>query len=221
MAKTRPARGVLVAMGIVAAALGSACSSPAPDHRQHEQHGQQIVGPVAASPEEQRAIDGLLAATRASTEVYRDVEQARRDGFRQVTGVLAGSAAHLVSQQNLDDGRFDPSHPEMLLYDHGFELVGVAFMLPMDATHVAPAPFTPLGNWHEHDFHRSCLTARVEGPPHTVRAPDATCRAQGDVVITPQFWMLHVWLYRHSPAGMFAEYNRTVGVEPMILRGQP
>lgn len=213
--RARLARAVIVIGCAVALALG-ACGEPAttPAH-----HHLPVAGPVAVSPDQQRAVDDMLASARAATEVYRDVERARRDGFRQITGVLPGSSAHLVSQANIDDGVLDPTRPEMLLYDYGPDLVGIAFMVPAQAPGVAPAQFAPLAHWHEHDFHRSCLTARVAGHPRTVRVPDADCRARGDVVIAPGFWMLHVWLYRDSPDGMFAELNSTVGTGPTIYAG--
>ncbi len=169
-----------------------------------------------------REIDRMLDTAKAETEKYRDVDLARADGYRQVMGTLYGTGAHFVNQQHLDDeGGFDAARPEALLYDRAddgsLELVGVAYMLPRQSDDKTPPTyFGPLGVWHEHDFHRPCLTTRTSGHPVTVNSAEADCRAAGNVFIPPKFWMLHVWLFRPGPEGVFSHVNSTIEGPPDV-----
>lgn len=174
-----------------------------------------------AGQEQLRETDSMLDAVKAATEKYRDVERARADGYRQVMGALHGTGAHFVNQQYLDEGGFDVIHPEALLYDRaddgGLELVGVAYMLPRRSDYETPPTyFGPLAEWHDHDFHRPCLTIRTWGHPVTVNSPEVDCRAAGNVFIPPKFWMLHVWLFRPSPEGIFSHENSTIEGPPDV-----
>ena len=174
-----------------------------------------------ASQEQLSEIDRMLDTAKAATEKYRDVDLARADGYRQVMGALRGTGAHFVNQQYLDEGGFDVAHPEVLLYDHAddgsLELVGVAYMLPQRSDDEAPPTyFGPLAEWHEHDFHRPCLTTRTWGHPVTINSTEADCRATGYVYIPPKFWMLHVWLFRPGPEGVFSHENSTIEGPPDV-----
>lgn len=173
------------------------------------------------SDEQQREIDRMIDTARAETEEYRDVERARADGYRQVMGALTGTGAHFINQQHLDEGGFDVARPEALLYDRAddgsLELVGVAYMLPRQSNdEAAPTYFGPLAEWHEHDFRHPCLTTRPWGHPLTLDSTEADCRAAGYVFIPPKFWMLHVWLFRYSPEGIFSHENSTIEGPPDI-----
>ena len=174
-----------------------------------------------ASQEQMRETERMLATAKAETEKYKDVDLARADGYRQVMGALYGTGAHFVNQQYLDEGGFDLSHPEVLLYDHAddgsLELVGVAYMLPRQSDDESPPTyFGPLAEWHDHDFHRPCLTTRTWGHPVTIHSTETDCRAAGNVFISPKFWMLHVWLFRASPGGIFSHDNSTIEGPPDI-----
>jgi hypothetical protein len=171
--------------------------------------------------EQLREVERMLDTAEAETEKYRDVGRARADGYQQVMGALRGTGAHFVNQQYLDDAGFDVAHPEALLYDRAddgsLELVGVAYMLPRDSdTEAPPTYFGPLAEWHDHDFHRPCLTTRISGHPVTIHSSESNCRAVGYVFIPPKFWMLHVWLFRPSPEGVFSHDNSTIEGPPDI-----
>ncbi|MDX6380792.1 MAG: hypothetical protein QOI57_1816 [Rubrobacteraceae bacterium] len=173
------------------------------------------------SQEQQREIDSMLDTVKAVTDEYHDVDHARADGYRQVMGALHGTGAHFINQQYLDEGGFDVTHPEALLYDRAddgsLELVGVAYMLPRQSDdETPPTYFGPLAEWHDHDFHRPCLTTRTWGHPVTINSTETDCRAAGNVFITPKFWMLHVWLFRDSPGGIFSHENNTIEGPPDV-----
>lgn len=173
------------------------------------------------SQEQLRDIDRMLAEAKVATGKYQDVDIARADGYQQVMGALHGTGAHFVNQQYLDEDGFDVAHPEVLLYNHAgdgsLELVGVSYMLPRQSDNETPPTyFGPLAAWHDHDFHRPCLTTRTSGHPVIINSTEADCRAAGNVYIPPKFWMLHVWLFRPSPEGIFSHDNSTIEGPPDI-----
>lgn len=196
------------------------------DH--HEADGSRVQHPETRHPDEidvsweqLRETDYMLAEAKSATEEYRDVERALADGYQQVMGPLYGTGAHFVKQQHLDDGGFDAARPEALLYDRAedgsLELVGAAYMLPRESDdETPPTYFGPLARWHAHDFHRPCLTNRTSGHPVTIHSTNADCRNAGNVFIPPKFWMLHVWLFRPSPKGVFSHENSTIEGPPDI-----
>ena len=143
-----------------------------------------------------REIDGAaLAAVRAATARYHRVEVALADGYVS-TPVCATSPAgamgiHYVNPALRHDATFDPARPELLLYEpqkNGQRrLVAVEYVITRalwDAANPGTVP-TYLGQ----EFVRSF------GPA-----------AHGE----PDHYELHVWLWRHNPSGMFAQWNPQV-----------
>ncbi len=177
----------------------------------HDAEGQH-PDEIDISWEQLRETERMLAEAKAATEKYQDVNRARADGYRPVTGVLSGSAMHFLNQQHLDEGGFDLTRPEYLLYDYAdgsYELVGVAYML-LAQSETPPTHFGLLAKWHHHVFRYPCLTTRTWGSPVTTPTTEEACRAVGYVAIPERFWMLHVWLFRPSPEGVFSFENSTV-----------
>lgn len=200
-------------------AAGVTAAAPAGsfDPSRHE-HGPE----VNVSWEQLRETDRILTTARAATEKYRDVAVARADGYRQVTHVVPGLGAHFVQPLLLAAGAFDAERPPILLYDRtadgGFELTGISWSLPKQAgDSTPPAPrFGPLATWHYHTD--LCFAARAGGP--VVSASDAaTCRAGGGAFVKETGWMIHAWLFRDSPEGVFSHQNSTiVGIRPAVSR---
>lgn len=178
------------------------------DASRHD-HGAEIN----ISWEQLREIDALLTRAKAATEKYRDVETARADGYIQVTQVLPRLGAHFVQPALLAAGVFDPERPPILLYDAtpdgGFELVGVSWSLPKKAGDSTPpaTPFGPLATWHYHTD--LCFSVRGGGPTVAVRTA-AACRAAGGAWVRETGWMVHAWLFRPSPEGIFSHQNSTI-----------
>lgn len=150
-------------------------------------------------------IDGpALAAVRAATSQYQRVERALADGWgvdpfpgdpneaispcvaNPVTG--DGMGHHYINF-GLMDGELDPSTPEVLLYEptkNGrFRLVGVEYIVPFGVEPRAADGGTAPELFGE-----------------TFTESDG---ANG--------WALHVWIWRHNPAGMFADFNPNVSCE--------
>jgi|DewCreStandDraft_5_1066085.scaffolds.fasta_scaffold00027_263 hypothetical protein len=181
---------------------------PALDPSRHS-HGEEI--PV--SWEQIRATDAVLRAAQAATEKYRDVNRARADGYIQVTQPIPGLGAHFVHPVLLAAGTFDPARPPVLLYDSttdgGWELVGVSWSLPKRPGDDTPpdSPFGPLAVWHYHTD--LCFAVRAGAPAVGVASP-AGCRAAGGLYVRETGWMVHAWIFRPSPEGVFSHRNSAV-----------
>jgi hypothetical protein len=183
-----------------------------------------LAGSGSTGREQASEANALFAASRA-VGIYQDVALAQRDGYLPVTDVLPGSAMHYVSQRNLDDGGFNLTQPEVLLYDDdsrgGLELVGVAYLLPQaERSATPPSAFGPDTHWHAHHYRWPCLLVQADAGPETVDEPDVACRQAGNIVFPTRFWMLHVWLFRPSPGGTFSETNKTVVPREWLVEGQ-
>jgi hypothetical protein len=162
----------------------------------------------------------MLSRARAATEKYQDVNLARSDGYLQVTQVVPGLGAHFVHPGLLASGVFDVEHPAILLYDRAlgqeFELVGVSWSLPKKLGDETPPPphFGALGTWHYHT--NLCFGARGGNPSVNVSTA-AGCRAAGGAFVRETGWMVHAWIFRTSPEGVFSHQNSTIrGVGPTV-----
>ncbi len=186
----------------------AAQSQPALDPSRHS-HGEEIN----VSWEQIQAADAVLSTAKAATEKYRDVNRARADGYIQVTQVIPGLGAHFVHPALLPAGTFDPARPPILLYDGtpdgGFELVGVSWSLPKRPGDDTPpaSPLGPLAVWHYHTD--LCFALRPSGPVVSMSSA-ADCRAAGGLYVRETGWMVHAWLFRPSPEGVFSHQNSTV-----------
>ena len=131
------------------------------------------------------SVNRQLAAARAGTARFHDVEAAEAAGFVQMSPCIedptdGGMGYHYANEANT---ALEPAKPQIVLYEpqaNGrLRLVAVEYLVPyevMPEDGRAPRLF-------EQDFHPT---------PHL------------------QAWTLHVWLWRSNPSGMFAEYNPRV-----------
>ena len=137
----------------------------------------------------------VLAAVRASTARYHDVDAAVADGFAPGSpcvsaGPLGGMGIHYVSESRLFDAEVDPSATEVLLYeptDSGLRLVGVEFMVVADVWDVvhSSAPRLMGATFDEH-------------------------RGEARHGLPFDHYELHVWAWRNNPAGLTAPFNPKV-----------
>ena len=127
-----------------------------------------------------------LASVRAATAKYHDVEVAKGDGYVEVSPCEQNASGvmgiHFLHPQLAQDAVIDPHRPEVLLYvptATGYRLVGVEYFI---AEAAAPWGASVLGR----DF---------DGP------------MAGHGPGMPRHYDLHLWLWKHNPAGMTAQYN--------------
>lgn len=158
--------------------------------------------PAPVTAENIRFAEQFLVDARAATEKYRDVSVALADGYFQITQDLPLIGAHFFKPVNV--GSLDPARPGILLYEEdgagGWSLVGLAYMLPK-AAGVDTPPETPFGGlvkWHYHT--NLCFT-----PGQVSIAASADECAGFYVAETP--WLLHVWVWKDSPEGIFDHMN--------------
>lgn len=151
-----------------------------------------------------------LATARAATARYQDVRRAEADGYRAIGPYVPGMGVHYVRGGAPD--RFSITEPPILLYERdaagpgGLRLVGVSYLLvaPSDS---AGGPQSPplaksLASWHKHN--NVCV---LPDNSASIQLTETQCRAQGGRFTEETSWMLHAWIWKDSPAGVFSFFN--------------
>jgi len=137
----------------------------------------------------------LVDKVRKATDAFRLTIP---DDYRQFLGCVSGPDAgamgvHFVNFP-LVDGKLDAEHPEALIYelkDDRARLVGVEYIVPVDAWHPA-----------EGEAPVPVLDGQVF---HFVESPNRFGLAA--------FYELHVWAWRDNPSGTFADWNTRVSCD--------
>jgi hypothetical protein len=137
-----------------------------------------------------------LATVRAGTARFHNFSVAEEAGYGALhvcTDENAGLGAmgqHYVRGDLVGDLEFDLSQPEVLVYEpmpNGRQrLVAVEFVVfaePWDAVN--------------------------DGPPQLFGRDLALVAAPNRYGV-PSFYQIHVWLWKHNPAGMFSDWNERV-----------
>jgi len=131
-----------------------------------------------------------LAAVRAATAKYHNVEAALADGYIPVSGCeeLPGQGAmgfHYLNPALAQDLASTPEQPEVLLYvpdkNGKLKLAGVEYFQAAAGRSPTQAP--------------EILGQTFDGP------------MPGHNPEMPEHFDLHVWLWAHNPSGMFAAWN--------------
>jgi hypothetical protein len=158
----------------------------------------------------------ILAAVRHATARYLDIEQARADGFVQITQMEVRHGVHFlrVNAQIISAaaGIFSPgvnlSSPPMLIYvptlDGGWQLAGVEYALPQQP---ADEPF-PGAHWSEHEA--SCHYRDYRELPGETASDCPKVHPQSGAAFVlwhPRLSIVHVWAWYPNPLGPFAEDN--------------
>jgi hypothetical protein len=137
------------------------------------------------------AMNQQLAAVRAATARYHDVDLAIQDGFVPITGCIAhpalgGMGIHYARPDRMGDADYIATEPEMLLYlpepDGSLKLLGVEYWITKAAWDAAGRSGFPLFVDHPFDF--ALANAHL-----------------------PDRFTLHVWIWAPNPSGMFAPFN--------------
>jgi hypothetical protein len=141
--------------------------------------------------------DRQLQALKSATARYHSVQQAIRAGYWPgptptspatcAAHPTAGAMGyHFENESLMHDGRLDWRRPEMLLYERKsngrYRLIGVEYYIQANQAAATPSLFGQ----------------SFQGPM-PAHHPGQTSH-----------YDLHVWLWKHNPAGMFAEWNPNV-----------
>ncbi len=161
-------------------------------------------------PELQQLVD-QLDGLREATEKYRNIAVARSEGFSQVGVEVPNMGAHFMNFERIQDGAFDPTQPEILMYardENGdWQLKGTAFiLLTQQFGREHPVGFAgPLDNWH---VHYSVCGGGPEVVPRASTRED--CESQGGLWASSFGWMIHAWVWEDNPLGVFSMWNPNV-----------
>jgi hypothetical protein len=176
----------------------------------HHDHG--AAGAPLSFAELQTTVAQLILARKA-TEKYQDVNIALADGYVAVGPYVPGMGFHYIK----DDGPrgFNIEHPPILLYEKDpaaarqLRLVGVSYLLnaPVGSDgQPTSAPFPrALASWHKHA--NICVF-----PDHSVSSnlDAARCEQRGGQFNAETQWMIHAWIWKDSPTGVFSPTNPEV-----------
>lgn len=174
-------------LGALAMVAMVGCETPTgvPDSQSGLSNDANLAPPTSTSSETAESrIGPALAAARAGTARYQRLENALANGYVDIDLCVPGQGCHFLNS-SLIDGVFDPGKPEILMYSpqgDRMRLVGVEYAIPYQAENV-PGP----------------------APDGFAGEADAWHAVDGF-----QLWLLHVWVWRNNPEGMFADSNPLV-----------
>jgi hypothetical protein len=157
--------------------------------------------PVIAS-DEMGVEATFLAAARAATARYRDLDSARADGYRRVGGELPSLGEHWVHNGRALADSLDPARPAILVYlyvDGRAILAGCAYTRFLGAGEPYPSfPATARDAWHEHN---GSVADEILPAAHHVAVGGG--EGGGGLRIA----VMHAWAWVANPAGVWAAEN--------------
>jgi hypothetical protein len=205
----------LSAQSVPAAAGGNSSNEMSMSHHHGmdmDMHHEQGMA-VAVSFADLTKAATLLETARRATEKYKDVLVAEADGYNQIGPDVPGMGIHFVGSRT--GSAFDIEHPSILLYEKtaaaadSYALVGVSYLLnaPEDSDgQPTESPFPKsLARWHRHA--NICVLA--DRSVKTSLSADQ-CKSEGGRFTAETQWMIHAWIWKDSPAGVFSPTNPAV-----------
>jgi hypothetical protein len=180
----------------------------------HEQHasGNMAMNPSHAggapvSYAELKNTVALLERAQKATAKYQDVHVAEAEGYQVVGPDVPGMGVHFVL--TLEPNGFDVEKPPILLYQKtptGYTLVGVSYLWSAaegpDGQPLDPPFPKSLARWHRHG--NVCVLPHLENP-HGLT--EAQCREQGGRFVAKTQWLVHAWIWKDNPSGVFSPEN--------------
>jgi Tfp pilus assembly protein PilX len=169
-------------------------------------HSHGVAGPTTAA--EAKVLEQQLAEAKAASAKYRNAAVARSDGYIKVTQFIPGLGLHMVNL-GISQTTFDPTRPQVLLYEPrasgGLRLVGIGYALQTIGD-TPPEGFAGGSDvWH---FHRN-LCFLPDGSV-TIAPSAGDCQTKKGFFQARTAWLLHVWVWKTNPNGVFTEANPQV-----------
>lgn len=158
----------------------------------------------------------LLDRARQATAKYQDVRVAEAEGYQPLGGDHPGMGVHFVL--TMEPKGFDIEKPPILLYvkdasaPGGYTLVGVGYLLNSaegpDGQPLDPPFPKALAQWHRHD--NICMLPHLDNPG---ALSESECRARGGHFVAHSQWLVHAWIWKDNPAGVFSPDNPALRVD--------
>jgi len=198
---------------VIAADGTSACEQAGVANEGNSGHGHR--GPVPFTPLDVAERDTFAEQVRQANAVvakYPTVAAAEAAGWRQITPYVPCIAAHYLNNSVLD-GTFDPTMPEILLFD-GTEpdsgIVGLSYLAFTDPENPPDGFVGENDPWHIH--RQLCIGGNgVVGDENTTQEQ---CEQRGGRVIPlDNLWMMHMWNVAgwDSQWGLFSSEHPNLG----------
>jgi hypothetical protein len=178
---------VALVLGLARPAFGDDLLSAHRGERGHETQNAQ-----------QQPAGDLVRAVRESTRRFRNVDQAKAEGYLLMFGCVSGPddgamGLHYVNLALVGDGILDPARPEIVIYEPlpngGRRLIGADFLVFAETWHAS-----------------NTATPQVMGQlMHLIDSPNRYG--------LPAFYTLHVWAWKPSPTGAFVNWHADVSCE--------
>jgi len=193
-------------------------------HMEHVEH-MDHAAMRTATPAERAELARQIDAVRRATERYRDIENAKKDGyapFGKEAPLMGEHWYHKGVREPPEGTPLDLEHPGTLQYaviDGKRVLVGVAFSTRLRRTDSLPEGFAgPDDHWHQHDLIKAVSAATEDRSVLrwiSNRWMDGA-RKKGDdrMMLT----MVHAWVWLDNPDGVFAMHHRVI---PYLKSGLP
>jgi hypothetical protein len=200
-------QAILVSTAILILNIGRPTAQSPHQHGSSDPHGGSVA-PVTYA--ELQQTNDQLAAARKATAKYQDVRVAEAQGYRAIGPNVPGMGTHYV--RHAERPSFSVTDPPILLYErdatapNGMRLVGVSYLLvapagPDGQPIESPFPKT-LASWHKHN--NICV---LPDNSATTDLTETQCRAKSGQFTNETSWMVHAWIWKDSPAGVFSPTN--------------
>ena len=126
-----------------------------------------------------------LQQARAATARYQHLENAEKDGYEDINVIMPFMGYHYRKLANVDD-KFDIRNPEILVYNHDEN----GNMQLVAVEYAIPIPLS-------------------------VNAPKGFTGSDDEWNYNTDFglWLLHAWVWKYNPAGVFNATNPDVHVQ--------
>lgn len=155
----------------------------------------------------------MLDRARQASAKYKDVRIAEADGYRAIGPDVPGMGVHFVRAKR--EAGFDVNQPPILLYESdpsaagGYSLVGVSYLFTApegsDGQPLNPPLPKLLATWHRHE---NICVLPDRSTPGGLTAQQ--CSERGGHFTAETQWMIHAWIWKESPLGVFSPTNPDV-----------
>jgi hypothetical protein len=162
------------------------------DRSHHESQQQELTA------EQKSQQSALIKKVRESTERFKDVAEAEREGYALSFGCVSGPdqgamGLHFINMDLVGKGVIDPAKPQIILYeptaDGRLKLTGADFLV--DAQ-----------QWDSDKTHKP-------GPPELMGQLFHYFESPNRFGLKP-FYTLHVWAWKDNPNGAFVNWHPAV-----------